>query len=136
MSDGGRRRRSTSREKYRRFQGERLSATATTATAVMSCRRNWSFMDFRCRQTGASDESNPDTHTHHARRVLFKGATDVAFYRADTRHAETFTDLRMREATVAIEPLPPPFAFTFPRPARTIATDNRHVNFLIEMRAA
>lgn len=75
---------------------ERLSA------AAMPCRRNSSFMDFRCRRTDAPDESNPDIP--RAKEVPVEGGA-VAFYRKDTRHAETLTNLRMREATVAIAPV-------------------------------
>jgi len=95
VSDQRRRRRFASL-KVSTIPRQRLSAV------TMSCRKNPSFMDFRCRQTGAPGESNPDTSLASG-WVLFEGRT-VAFYHKDTRHAETLTDLRMREATAAIAP--------------------------------
>lgn len=87
-------------------------------------------MDFRCRRTSAPDESNPDTY-HERRQFLFEGRA-VAFYRKDTRYAETLTDLRMREATVAIAPVTfTSFVFRVDDSYRQPASI-----FLIEMRAA
>lgn len=110
-----RRRRSATLRTYRRFRGNDFRRRSEG---------NLSFMDFRCRQTGASDESNP-WHILGARGVSFKEVV-VAFYRQDTRHAETFTDLEMREVTVAIAPVT--FTSSVFRRAlhRRPATGNRH----------
>lgn len=112
----GRRRRRFARLRISTIPREWLSA------AAMSCWKNPSFMDFRCRQTGGAWRVK-SWHIPGSEGVPFEGEA-VAFYRKDTRYAETLTDLRMRKARAAITPAT--FTSSVFHATQTIATGNRH----------